>query len=62
MTEGSDGKTIDGMSLTRIADLIDLLRKETCQPKPARRVYISKKNAKMRLLGGHLLTTNWYRK
>ena len=62
MTEGSDGKTIDGMSLTRIADLIDLLRKETYQPKPARRVYISKKNAKMRLLGGHLLTTNWYRK
>ena len=32
MTEGSDGKTIDGMSLTRIADLIDLLRKETYQP------------------------------
>ena len=62
MTEGSDGKTIDGMSLTRIADLIDLLRKETYQPKPARLVYISKKNAKMRLLGGHLLTTNWYRK
>ena len=50
MTEGSDGKTIDGMSLTRIADLIDLLRKETYQP--ARRVYIPKKNAKMRLLGG----------
>lgn len=47
MTEGSDGKTIDGMSLTRIADLIDLLRKETYQPKPARRVYISNKNAKM---------------
>ena len=36
MTEGSDGKTIDGMSLTRIADLIDLLRKERYQPKPAR--------------------------
>ena len=52
MTEGSDGKTIDGMSLTRIADLIDLLRKETYQPKPARRVYIPKKNAKRRLLGG----------
>ena len=27
MTAGADGKTIDGMSLTRIADLIDLLRK-----------------------------------
>lgn len=51
MTKGSDGKTIDGMSLTRIADLIDLLRKETYQPKPARRVYIPKKNGKMRPLG-----------
>ena len=51
MTEGSDGKTIDGMSLTRIADLIDLLRKERYQPKPARRVYIPKKNGKMRPLG-----------
>lgn len=51
MTKGSNGKTIDGMSLTRIADLIDLLRKETYQPKPARRVYIPKKNGKMRPLG-----------
>ena len=51
MTKGSDGKTIDGMSLTRIADLIDLLRKETYQPKPARRVYIPKKSGKMRPLG-----------
>ena len=51
MTECSDGKTIDGMSLTRIADLIDLLREETYQPKPARRVYIPKKNGKMRPLG-----------
>ena len=59
MTEGSDGKTIDGMSLTRIADLIDLLRKETYQPKPARRVYISKKNAKMRLLGGPAFDGKW---
>lgn len=51
MTKGSNGKTIDGMSLTRIADLIDLLRKETYQPKPARRVYIPKKNGKIRPLG-----------
>lgn len=51
MTKGSDGKTKDGMSLTRIADLIDLLRKETYQPKPARRVYIPKKSGKMRPLG-----------
>ncbi len=51
MTEGSDGKTIDGMNLVRIANLIDLLRKETYQPQPARRVYIPKKNGKMRPLG-----------
>lgn len=51
MTKGSDGKTIDGMSLTRIADLIDSLRKETYQPTPARRTYIPKKNGKMRPLG-----------
>lgn len=51
MTEGSDGKTIDGMSLSRICDLIDLLRTESYQPRPARRVYIPKKNGKMRPLG-----------
>jgi group II intron reverse transcriptase/maturase len=51
MTEGSDGKTIDGMNLSRIADLIDSLRKETYQPQPARRTYIPKKNGKMRPLG-----------
>ena len=51
MTEGSDGRTIDGMSLTRITDLIDLLRSETYQPQPARRTYIPKKNGKMRPLG-----------
>ncbi|MBE9462069.1 reverse transcriptase domain-containing protein [Dyadobacter subterraneus] len=51
MTEGSDGKTIDGMSLNRISDLIDLLRTESYQPQPARRVYIPKKNGKMRPLG-----------
>jgi len=51
MTQGSDGKTIDGMSLTRITDLIDLLRDETYQPQPARRTYIPKKNGKMRPLG-----------
>jgi len=51
MTKGSDGKTIDGMSLTRITDLINLLRKETYQPQPAKRIYIPKKNGKMRPLG-----------
>jgi group II intron reverse transcriptase/maturase len=51
MTEGSDGKTIDEMSLDRIKQLIELLRSETYHPQPARRVYIPKKNGKMRPLG-----------
>ena len=51
MTEGSDGKTIDGMSLKRIENLIGALKNESYQPKPARRTYIPKKNGKMRPLG-----------
>ena len=51
MTEGSDGQTIDGMSLKRIGNLIDTLKNETYQPKPAKRTYIPKKNGKMRPLG-----------
>jgi group II intron reverse transcriptase/maturase len=51
MTEGSDGKTIDGMSVNRITKLIGLLRTESYQPQPARRTYIPKKNGKMRPLG-----------
>lgn len=51
MTEGSDGKTIDGMSLKRIENLIDALKDESYQPKPARRTYIPKKNGNMRPLG-----------
>lgn len=51
MTEGSDGKTIDEMSLARIEKLIGSLRDETYQPNPARRTYIPKKNGKMRPLG-----------
>ena len=51
MTEGSDGKTIDGMSLKRIENLIDALKDESYQPKPARRTYIPKKNGNMQPLG-----------
>lgn len=51
MTKGSDGKTIDGMSLKRINRLIESLKDETYQPKPSRRTYIPKKNGKMRPLG-----------
>jgi group II intron reverse transcriptase/maturase len=51
MTPGSDGKTIDNMSLSRIDELISSLRNEAYQPEPSRRVYIPKKNGKMRPLG-----------
>lgn len=51
MTPGTDGQTIDQMSIPRIERLIDSLRDESYQPAPARRVYIPKKNGKKRPLG-----------
>ena len=51
MTPGSDGKTIDAMSLSRIDKLIASLKDESYQPQPSRRTYIPKKNGKMRPLG-----------
>lgn len=51
MTPGTDGKTIDEMSLERIERLIVSLKNESYQPHPARRVYIPKKNGKKRPLG-----------
>jgi group II intron reverse transcriptase/maturase len=51
MTAGVDGKTIDGMSISRIKQLIDALKNETYQPAPSRRIYIPKKNGKKRPLG-----------
>ena len=46
MTEGSDGESIDGMSLERIDKLIESVKKESYQPKPSKRVYILKKDGK----------------
>lgn len=51
MTKGTDGLTIDGMSLERINNLIETLKDQTYQPKPARREYIDKKNGAKRPLG-----------
>lgn len=51
MTSGSDNETIDGMSLKRIEDMIGRLRDESYQPMPSQRVYIPKKNGKLRPLG-----------
>jgi len=51
MTAGSDGQTIDGMSMSRIERLIGSLKNETYQPSPSKRTYIPKKNGKKRPLG-----------
>ena len=51
MTAGADGKTIDQMNLNRIEQLITSLKDESYQPQPSKRVYIPKKNGKMRPLG-----------
>ena len=51
MTKGVDGKTIDGFSISHIERLIGTLKDETYQPNPSQRVYIPKKNGKMRPLG-----------
>ncbi|MCM3118877.1 reverse transcriptase/maturase family protein, partial [Neobacillus sp. MER 74] len=50
-TKGINEDTIDGMSLKRINNLIEKLRDQTYQPNPARRIYIPKKNGKLRPLG-----------
>ena len=51
MTPGVDGETADGTSLARIGCIIDALRHERYRFKPARRMYIPKKNGRKRPLG-----------
>ena len=51
MTAGADGKTVSGMSIDRIKQLVDSLKNETYQPAPSKRAYIPKKNGKKRPLG-----------
>lgn len=51
MTPGTDGLTIDGMTIDRIGKLIECLKDESYSPQPAKRVYIPKKNGKKRPLG-----------
>ena len=55
MTRGVTDDTADGMSLEKIDALIEALRYERYQCKPARRVSIPKKNGKKRPLG----ITSW---
>ena len=60
MTAGTDGKTIDAMSLERVDRLIAALKDESYQPKPSRRTYIPKRMETR--LWHPSLTTSWYRK
>jgi group II intron reverse transcriptase/maturase len=51
MTPGTDAETADGMSEDKIDQIIDAMRHERYRFSPARRIYIPKKNGKLRPLG-----------
>jgi retron-type reverse transcriptase len=55
MTRGITDETADGMSLEKIATIIEALRSERYRWKPARRVWLPKKKGKKRPLG----VTTW---
>src|SRR6476646_8072994 len=51
MTPGASEETADGMSEGKIGQVTELMRCERYRFAPARRVYIPKKNGKLRPLG-----------
>src|SRR5437762_9686098 len=51
MTPGASEETADGMSEGKIDQVIELMRHERYRFTPARRIYIPKKNGKLRPLG-----------
>jgi group II intron reverse transcriptase/maturase len=51
MTPGVDGETVDGMSQAKIGRIIDAVRHERYRFQPVKRIYIPKKNGKLRPLG-----------
>src|SRR3989441_3677567 len=51
MTPGVTPETVDGMSQAKIVAIIDVLRHERYRWRPVKRVYIPKKNGKLRPLG-----------
>jgi group II intron reverse transcriptase/maturase len=50
MTRGASQETADGMSMEKIERIIDAMRHERYRFSPARRIYIPKRNGKMRPL------------
>src|ERR1700745_2612431 len=51
MTPGASEETADGMSEEKMYQITELMRRERYRLSPARRVYIPKKNGKLRPLG-----------
>ena len=51
MSEGVTSETVDAMTLEKIDTIINALRNEKYRWNPVRRVYITKKNGKLRPLG-----------
>src|SRR3989440_12610243 len=51
MTKGTTDETVDGMSLKKIFEIIELLKQERFRWTPVRRTHIPKKNGKKRPLG-----------
>lgn len=51
LTPGVTGETVDGMALEKITRIIDALRSERFRWTPVKRVFIPKKNGKLRPLG-----------
>jgi retron-type reverse transcriptase len=51
LTPGTDGITLDGISLKYLEQLLELIHSDKFQPSPTRRIYIPKKNGKLRPLG-----------
>jgi len=51
MTPGATPETVDGMSPGKIRAIIEQVRHERYRFSPARRIYIPKKNGKLRPLG-----------
>src|SRR5260370_23367588 len=51
MTKGTTEETADGMTMDKINEIIDDLRHERYQFRPARRLYVPKKNGTQRALG-----------